>query len=210
MIRLINLTILATLLTAWRPVQAESTTVWVERDQYHTAVLIPTTDARQLPGVAERLAKDHQAQGYTRFGWGDRDYYGARQQSPKMAAKALLLPTRSVIEVSFHSGDTAPENSIAVELTGAELERLKRYIHRSFRMGQNGQPRFVRRNSNERYYYVANGRYHLLNNCNHWTAEALRRAGMKINRRPLMLAKALVKQISAERKQPAEIAVAGP
>lgn len=207
MIRVAPLFVMATLLMAWRPLQAESTTIWVERDQHHTAVLIPTADARQLPGVVVILknSNSNQEQGYIRFGWGDRDYYGARRQSPAMAARALLMPTRSVVEVSVHSGDTAPDNAIAFQLTAPEMERLKKYIHHSFRTDHNGQPRLIRNNGIERYYYAAQESYHLFRNCNHWTAEAMRQTGIKIRQRPLMLAKPLMHQLRREAKNSASL-----
>ncbi|MDP2228429.1 MAG: DUF2459 domain-containing protein [Moraxellaceae bacterium] len=168
---------------------AIATEIRVGREGYHTTLLLPVAAARDISPLPA-LPADTQ---WIRFGWGDRDYYGSADKSTAGAAKALLLPTESVMEVV--ALQTPEETTATVTLTASELARLKQYLHNSFRRDAAGQAQVLRTEANGFHYYAARGRYHLLRNCNHWTAKALHQAGQDVHWRRAVFAGSVIKQL---------------
>ena len=72
-------------------------TIWVERESYHTALLLPTAVVvAHTPALQSVIGN----QPYVRFGWGNQDYYGSSQKSMGKAMKALFIASPSVVEIA--------------------------------------------------------------------------------------------------------------
>ena len=176
-----------------------------ERDIYlistgwHTGIAVPvdTLLKRNLP---ESL--DFREIQYLEIGWGDRVFYQSPNPSYSALLNALLKPTSSVIHVyGFnHSIETTFRNSKIVKLTLNETEytKLLYFIHKSFTRNVNGKPRLEGvglYGKNNSFFYMANGEFHLFNNCNTWVASAIQSTGIGLNSTGVVTADNLLKTV---------------
>jgi len=123
---------------------------------------------------------------YLEVGWGDMNLYQMPDPIPlEFFLKAALLPTASVLHIDVFN-DHVPAyfpnyEIIKIELSSAGFERLSRTIASSFALDKAGNTTSL---SPGRYgksrFYLSRETYHLFNNCNVWTARALRTAGLPI------------------------------
>jgi len=168
-------------------------TIWVERDRYHTAIVVSSQLVREL---AVELVPVLNNQPLVRFGWGDRGYYGAAQKNVGKAFKALFLPTRSVMEVStFNNLAEVGDSVIALSLKDLDVGKLLTFISNSFNWDTAGLPILERTEANGFRYYRARGIYHMFKNCNNWTAKALKRSGVRIRYLLAFFANSVMKQL---------------
>jgi uncharacterized protein (TIGR02117 family) len=176
-----------------------------ERDIYlistgwHTGIAVPvdTLLKRNLP---ESL--DFREIQYLEIGWGDRVFYQSPNPSYSALLNALLKPTSSVIHVyGFnHSIETTFRNSKTVKLTLNETEytKLLYFIHKSFTRNVNGKAQLEGvglYGKNNSFFYMANGEFHLFNNCNTWVASAIQSTGIGLNSTGIVTADNLLKTV---------------
>lgn len=171
---------------AWPPVDAGPLKpVWVVRHGWHTRVAVRRADvdpaswpeSRELGEVA-----------YLEAGWGDRDFYPKPDPSLLDAIDPVIRPTPAALHVGGF--DVPPPRFlpgvpvVRLEVPAPGVDRLARFIHRHYEPGPDGRPVRIRAGHYERsWFYLARGRYHaLFNNSNHWTARALRAAGVPVSR----------------------------
>ncbi len=154
-------------------------TVWVEREGYHTALLIPADAVLDHTPALQLVIGD---QPYIRFGCGNKDYYGASKKSLGKALKALLIPSASVVEIAgFAKPAQAGATVLALTVSDEEMNRLLGFIGKTFVLDHEQKPMLVRKEPTGFHYYAAMGRYHLFRNCNNWTAQGLRHSGRDVN-----------------------------
>lgn len=168
-------------------------TIWVERESYHTALLLPTaiviSHAPELQAVIGN-------QPYVRFGWGDQGYYGASQKSVLKAMNALFIPGASVVEIAgFIEPAQAGAKVVAVDVSKERIHQLLRFISATFKFNDKQQPILVRTEPTGFRYYAAMGRYHAFRNCNNWTAEGLKHSGKDVYYRWSFLAGQVMGQL---------------
>ena len=176
-----------------------------ERDIYlistgwHTGIAVPvdTLLKRNLP---ESL--DFREIQYLEIGWGDRVFYQSPNPSYSALLNALLKPTSSVIHVyGFnHSIETTFRNSKTVKLTLNETEytKLLYFIHKSFTRNVNGKAQLEGvglYGKNNSFFYMANGEFHLFNNCNTWVASAIQSTGIGLDSTGIVTADNLLKTV---------------
>ena len=167
--------------------------VWVERDRYHTAIVLPTQLVRELAADLLPVLSDRPL---VRFGWGDRGYYGATNKNFYLAFKALVLPTRSVMEVSsFNSLEEVGERVVQLSSQQVDINKLLAHIRNTFNWDTSGQPILERIGVNGFHYYSARGVYHMFKNCNNWTAKALKTSGLNVRYIRAFFANSVMKQL---------------
>lgn len=172
---------------------ANAATVWVEREGYHTALVLSAEDIVTHAPMMQDITG---TRGYIRLGWGDRDYYGAERKTMGLMAKALFLPTPSVVEVAnFKKPEQAGKTLVPLRISDGELKKLLAFITASIALDRQGQPSLVRKEPSGFRYYSAHGRYHLLRNCNNWTAKALHQSGQDVHYRTAFLAGRVMRQL---------------
>lgn len=175
-------------------VQTFADSVWVERDRYHTAIVLSSQLVRDL---AIELLPVLNERPLVRFGWGDRGYYGATQQNLYKAFKALFLPTRSVVEVStFDNLADVGDRIVELSLKDLDINKLLSFITDSFTWDKSGKPTLERIGINGFHYYSARGIYHGFKNCNNWTAKALKFSGLKVRYSLAFFANSVMKQLA--------------
>lgn len=156
--------------------------VYLVSHGWHTGLVIRRAD---VPEGLWPEASDFPEAEYLEVGWGDRDYYQARDPGLWLTLKAALVPTPSVLHVvGFRDppADYFPASEIVeLALPRRDFERLAKYIHDAHARedkqpvaplgpGLYGDSRF----------YPARETFHLFNTCNVWTARALRSAGLPV------------------------------
>ncbi len=178
--------------------------VYVVNHGKHTGIAIKRSDIPETiwPEVGDFLHAN-----YLEVGWGAADYYQARQPSLSQGLQALLFPSASVLhvvvlpnspKVSFPPGQVAE-----VRLSEDGFIHLCEYIHLSYLHDIQGRALPVGNSVyGQGFFYQAQGQYHLLNNCNHWTASALEVAGYPLVKGYVMSADYLMNQIGGRDTQP--------
>jgi len=179
------------LLSLSSPIFAD--TVWVEKESYHTALLLPTT---VVIAYAPALQAVMGNQPYVRFGWGNQDYYGSSQKNIGKAMKALFIPSASVVEIAgFAEPTQVGATVVALDVSKEEIQQLLGFISVTFRLDDEQQPILVRTELTGFRYYAAMGRYHAFRNCNNWTAEGLKHSGKDVYFRWAFLAGQVMGQL---------------
>ncbi len=160
--------------------------IFVERDRLHTALVLPVAALESYqPALAAFATPDHS---WLRFGWGEAGYFGHGERTSGATLRALFWRSPSVIEVARLNGPrSAYQDSHPLIISIDQFQLLTRFILNTFEHREEEilPLRMATRNI---HYYPARPRYHLFYNCNHWTAEALHRIGLRPGYRTAWLA----------------------
>lgn len=157
--------------------------IFVVDHGWHTGFVFPTDDiAKKLPLLKQRFSDAP----YLEFGWGDQDFYQAREKNPGLTIKAIFWPTDTVVEVmaipflpsGFYSDSEFFEGCISFQ----EYLSLVEFVAKSFAVNESGRIIEIKRgNYGNSQFYKGVGKYYLTNTCNTWTAKGLKSAGMNIS-----------------------------
>jgi uncharacterized protein (TIGR02117 family) len=188
---------------AWSPVEPyagnapKRRTLYVIASGWHTEIGLP---AAAMPGSLTALRDAMPGAGYVVFGWGQRDFYMAR--NPGLgdflaagfpgSSVVLVIPLTQAPAEFFGSGASV----YAIPVSGDGLERLAQFLwgyieqdaqHQPRRIGDGPYPGSV--------FYASTGTYSLSNTCNTWTAEALHVAGLPISADGVVFASGVTGQV---------------
>ncbi len=165
---------------------ADATTVsiiHVVSHDWHAGIVVRRSD---IPAASWPEKRDFPNADYLEVGWGDRDYYQSRDPGFGTTLKAGLWPTASVLHVVGFRGSVTgnfPHSKvIALPVSRDGLTQLIAFIDAAHDRPDRRPLRSLGRGLyGDSHYYPARGRFHLFNNCNGWTARALRAAGYAVN-----------------------------
>jgi uncharacterized protein (TIGR02117 family) len=156
--------------------------VWVVRHGWHTRIAVRRADvdpsiwpeSRDLGNVA-----------YLEVGWGDRDFYPKPAPSLWDALDPIVRRTPAALHVGGFDRPPAqavPDTPVVrIRVPSGGFARLTRFIHEHYVHEADGAPVRIRPGYYPRsWFYLANGRYHVLTNSNSWTLRALRAAGAPV------------------------------
>lgn len=150
---------------------------------WHTDIILRASD---IPREALPEIADFPDARYVMFGWGDRDYYMTPEPGLWITLKAAFWPTSSVMHAAGFATDPhryfrAPE-TVTLMLDDATLHTVIEGIAASFdRGGGAAAPVLGPGLYDDSRFYPATGTFHLFNNCNRWTVQVLRRAGLPLS-----------------------------
>lgn len=157
-------------------------TVYVFSNGWHTGVVLARADVSALH-VPE--AVDLPGAAYLEFGWGDRDYFPAREPTAGMALTAAFASSGAVVHMV---GWPAPPHefyrieAVAVPLDARALDRLAQAIGASFERGAGRRAQIMGPGlQKESFFYPARGSFSMFNTCNTWTARTLAAAGIPVS-----------------------------
>jgi uncharacterized protein (TIGR02117 family) len=157
-------------------------TIAVTSNGWHSGIVLARAD---LPPHRIPEADDLSGARFLEFGWGDAEFYPAKETTLAMALRAGLMPTPAVVHMAGLSVPPARRypgaEVISLTVDAGGMTRLIDFIDASF----NRQGRARATSSGPGLYadsrfYPAHGRFHLFNTCNTWTARALAAAGFDI------------------------------
>lgn len=157
--------------------------IYVVNHGWHTGFVVPANPIQErLPKLRKRFGDIP----YIEFGWGDREYYQAKEVTFGLTLNAILWPTGSVIHAVAvpEKADKYFKNSEVLKLclNGREFSSLLRFITESFHKDDLGEIVELKGGiyGNSQFYKGA-GRFYFMNTCNKWTAKGLKSAGMDIS-----------------------------
>jgi uncharacterized protein (TIGR02117 family) len=152
---------------------------------WHSSILL---DAKDFALHAPQLAADLQGQTYVRLGWGDGDYFTGKHKSVVAAAKALVASDYSAVQMLTY--DYAPfaeiptETRVALAIDDHGLQRLVSYLADSIALDAEGRPlRLPVFGGASGLFFQSKQRYSAFSNCNTWSGNALRAAGLPVAKR---------------------------
>ncbi len=154
-----------------------SYTVLVADWGHHTSIVVQQPPGWRLgpPGA--------EAAPFLEVAWGDRRYFHGGERSPQAVVAALLLPTESVFFLAAHPDPPRLAGTVAVQHRQVEaitLRALLSALERSARRDRDGErlaplpPRPGQRGR----FFPAHAAYLWSRNCNWWTVQRLREAGL--------------------------------
>jgi uncharacterized protein (TIGR02117 family) len=153
--------------------------IWVVSNGWHSGIVLARADVSE--SVIPEIADFPQAR-FFEFGWGDAEFYPAREAGAWLALRAAF-PGPAVMHVAGlldHPARIWPNVTIlpfAVDADG--LRRLLDFLRQSFDRAGAGRAEVRARGIYPfSLFYPATGRFHLFNNCNSWTAQALTAKGL--------------------------------
>ncbi|MCA3277722.1 MAG: DUF2459 domain-containing protein [Roseomonas sp.] len=153
--------------------------IWVVSNGWHSGIVLARADVPE--SVIPEIADFSQVR-FFEFGWGDAEFYPAREAGAWLALRAAF-PGPAVMHVAGlpdHPARIWPNVTIlpfAVDADG--LRRLLDFLRQSFDRAGAGRAVVAARGIYPfSLFYPATGRFHLFNNCNTWTAQALTAKGL--------------------------------
>jgi len=156
--------------------------LWIVNHGMHTGIIVARRDVSQSIWPEQDAFAPFES---VEVGWGDREYYQADRKTWSMALKAAFASSGSVLHVLGFNGSAADvfRGADIVELTVSRrgFDALSRFIHETYARSGSGQPIRVGAGyyPNSAFFLARRG-YHVVDNCNSWTARALRAAGCPI------------------------------
>jgi len=156
--------------------------VFVASHGWHTGLILP---ARHLNDAVPELKSRFGPAPYYEVGWGDKEFYQARQVTTRLTLQAIFWSEGAVLHVAalpghpraYFSGSEIVETCISE--TG--LGSLTAFLANSFARDDAGHLIALSKGIyGDSQFYAGEGRYYLLNTSNKWTAKALRSAGFDI------------------------------
>lgn len=188
---------------AWSPVKPYTgqaprlETVYVIASSWHTEIGVPT---HALSGPLVSLQPASRDARFLVFGWGQRDYYMARDPglgdllgaAGPSPAVMLVIPLQKPPPEFF----AAPSSVFTIRVSREGLDRLAQFLSDYLEK----DPALVPRRIGDGPYrgsafYAAIGTYSLGNTCNTWTAEALRVSGLPVTAAGVVFAHDVVAQV---------------
>ncbi len=182
--------------SAYRPPSQPDVTVYVTAAGWHTGIALPVP---WLDHAWNRLPASFPDAKFLLFGWGERNYYMARDPGIGDALRALF-PGPAVLLVTALAQppqDALPNARVfAIGLSRVEADRMVAFIRTAFARSPDGQPYPVGVGfSPGSLFYAATGTYSATYTCNTWVAEALHVAGLPVTATGVVFAHEVVDQL---------------
>jgi len=152
---------------------------------WHTSILL---DAKLLAAQTPLLAADLKGQKYARVGWGDGDYFTGKNKSAATAAKALVASGYSAVQLLPYDyepfSEIPAETLVPLAVTDQGLRQLVAYLGGSIAIDAQGKlvrlPAFGDAMGS---FFQSKDHYSVFSNCNTWSGNALRAAGLPVANR---------------------------
>ncbi len=172
--------------------------VYVIQEFWHTGIVfnIADVDPDIWPEIEMYSDRNH-----IDVGWGDEKFYQAPGIPVHLAARAVLWPTQSVMQVyafnlPVESAYGSESRKLRIPLTEEQFRELTRYIAESYIHDDDGFPRTSKAYGETDHYFLATGKYHLFRTCNTWVARGFREAGLDTRSFLVLNANQLYRQLS--------------
>lgn len=160
-------------------------TIYFVYRKWHTSIIV---DAKQLAIQSPKLAADLRGQKFARIGWGDGDYFTGKSKTWGTAATALVASHSSAIQLLTYDDnfltEIPPETVVPLAISDNGLQQLINYIDTSVAVDEkNTALRLQAHVADTGVFFQATKHYSFFNNCNTWSGEALRLAGLPVTNR---------------------------
>lgn len=172
--------------------------VYVVKHDWHTAIVLKTKDVS--PADWPEIDRYRQYN-YVEAGWGDEAFYQSEDGLIWLGAKAILVPTPSVILCFGYDSNPAIRYAVHSHILRLKLDadayaKLCRFLSNSFKRTEEGIIQNSKYRSDSKVFFLAEGNYHGFNTCNTWVAHAFRQAGLKVRRWGILTSDQLFRQLA--------------
>lgn len=157
----------------------ESYRFFVLQAGWHTGIVLQTRDVSAADWPEIVRFRHHT---WIDIGWGDERFYQNPGNPVRLAFRAVMVPTASVIHLLPFS--VSPESVYAGENRIREITAGKAQFRALCVAISNSFERDSTANiipGNSQSFFLAKGKYHLMNTCNTWVVERLREAGFDVS-----------------------------
>jgi Protein of unknown function (DUF2459) len=174
--------------------------IFIAKNSWHVGIILEIDDYL----ISKIDAIEHfEKYNYVDIGWGDAEFY----QSPSdfdllLAAKAILLPTSSVIRIEGYNNSLNEiinwrDYVFEIKLDSAQYNKLCEFLSNSFNRDSTNQLL----QTSEKYngiikYYSSMHKYYLAYTCNTWVAESLEYADTEVISSNVITAEELFKELT--------------
>lgn len=172
--------------------------VFVIQARWHTGIIFSTDDIDkdiwpEIISLQNNIFVD--------IGWGDEKFYQATGDPVFLAARAILWPTQSVMQIfAFNTPVVAAYGGqgrvLRIPVTRKQLDELSNFISGSYIRDDHGDPIRSSVYGESDHYYLATRKYHLFRTCNTWVASGFRQAGFRVRTFGVLNANQLFRQLS--------------
>ncbi|MFN4942525.1 MAG: TIGR02117 family protein [Akkermansiaceae bacterium] len=149
---------------------------------WHTGIILKAENLNHLmPSLVKRFPDCD----YYEVGWGDAGFYQAEKITVKITLNAIFLPSETVVHLVGIQGNPIEYFSISkvnvVSLSDEGLKSLCAFLESSFERDKDDTLKMLGSGLyGDSQFYEGEGKYHLFNGCNKWTAKALYSGGVDI------------------------------
>ena len=160
-------------------------TVYVLYYKHHTGVIFRAAD---IPAGVWPEHREFPDAEYLEVGWGDIEGY-RYPLTLGIAFRSMFDSKGSILLIHAFSGSVTNEYDgfakqiIALQLSRRGFGRLCAYVQNTYVLGPLNRPIPIPSFDSEENFFLASGHYSVINNCNNWTARALREGGCPIRPR---------------------------
>jgi Protein of unknown function (DUF2459) len=173
-----------------------SATITVIARGWHTDIGLPVDGIR---GPLAVLEHDYPGVQFLVFGFGERDYLMARDDSSGKMLGALFPSKSAILMTALRARPTeafADQHVVALRLTQAQLDMLAAMIWQELGKSAEGLPvRLADGPYDGSAYYASMETYDAFHTCNTWTALLLHGAGFPVNARGVLFANQVMQQV---------------
>ncbi len=173
----------------WPPRPGDAShTVLVSLDTWHAMIAFPRTTSQSLvlspessDPTSQSSVLNPQSHVYEEWGYAEQGWYIENRQGVSGVLRSLFWPSPGVVEVGHHSEiwsertPQPPADRFTFRLSEKGYLRLQRYLRAAI---ADTKPLLT---AEESTFYLATSSYHLFHHCHHYTARALREAGLPIS-----------------------------
>ena len=154
-------------------------TLYVDSYGWHTSLVINREDVVKL---VPRLAADFGTGEFLEIGWGDQRFYQTTRPNLRVALRAALWPTETVLHVveisasppSYYVGG----DLFVIAVPEVEYQKLLAFVASSFtQLDNDGLINLGPALYGSGWFYQAEGKFHAGNTCNTWIAKAIAATG---------------------------------
>jgi hypothetical protein len=164
--------------------QPDTINVYLVKENWHTGIMFQVNEFTRSELPLLNLFSQYE---YVDIGWGDADFYQAPGMDKYLAAKAILIPTPTVIRIDGYKFPMERiiqwrEFVIKFEFSVEEFRRLIKYIDDHIVYNEAGEPVITKHEPGSPiYYFKSLGEYHMFRTCNTWAAQAINSTGIDVN-----------------------------
>lgn len=176
--------------------RSDEMTIYVVSHGWHTGIVIARANlSDKLAFIPGELGDSP----YYEFGWGEKDFYQAPENTVGLALRALLWVNDSTMHVvavpSLPAEYFAESEVVELHVSSDGHQNLTTAIAASFAKDINGQSKSTREGLyGPSLFFDGVGKYYLFHTCNTWTAQTLAKAGAPLTGVLTLTASGVIRQ----------------
>ncbi len=171
--------------------------VLIVQQRWHTGIIFNTRDVDpQIWPEIERYTDRR----FVDVGWGDEKFWQVTGDPVGLAARAMLFPTSSVLQVfAFNTQPSraygAESRILRIPVSSEQFADLSRFVNDYYLRDEEGNIQRSTVFGEAEHFFLARGKYHLFRTCNTWVARGFKQAGFDVRSFCVLNANQLFRQL---------------